>query len=313
MRALKIVLVFVVALIGLSLPALAQSHRIMGGSAGGSKYQFFYDTFLEPSMPEVTGIGGGTLGGEGVIHRFMSDRRQRVYFGYDIMIEVLPDPNTYRINLSPLTLAPDDIRQLFGRDASSWIQLPTPDWRGQAVRTVRPGEVLALDLLTNNSTSQKIIDYITIQTPSSQPPSKLGPWRRDFIYETGTARNFQTDDAELKLDMEGISVNGNLVPFNGGMSGAAIYFYLPMHGRFVLSLTPHPDLGFRQAGEIRGSTLTFAVNDDTFTIVSSGRIAPGSGPFHLFVLHEPTWMPRSGDTSSTEVGAADRLDQLVGR
>jgi hypothetical protein len=72
-------------------------------------------------------------------------------------------------------------------------------------------------------------------------------------------------------------------------------------------------LGFRKAGEIRGSTLSFVLNDDTFTIISSGRIAPGSGPFHVYVLHEPTWLPRSGNTSSAEVGAADRLDQLVGR
>jgi hypothetical protein len=228
------------------------------------------------------------------------------------LIDVLPEPNTYRINLSPLTLTPKDIRQIFGRDASSWSQLPTPDWRGPAVRTIQPGEVLALDLLTNNSTGQKIIDYITVQTPSSQPPLKLGPWRRDFIYETGIARDFQADDAELKLEMEGISINGNLIPLSAGMAGAAVYFYVPMYGRFILSLTPHPRLGFRKVGEIRGSTLTFAIKDDTFTIVSSGRIAPGSGPFHVYVLHEPTWLPRSGNTSGSGVGAG-RLDQLVGR
>src|SRR5262245_53735287 len=130
MRFGRIALTVVVAVIGLCAPALAQSRRLMGGSAGGSKYQFFYDTFLEPAMPEVTGVGGGTLGGEGVIHRFMSDRRLRVFFGYDILIEVLAEPNTYRINLSPLTLTSEDIRQLFGRDASSWTQLPTADWRG---------------------------------------------------------------------------------------------------------------------------------------------------------------------------------------
>jgi hypothetical protein len=113
--------------------------------------------------------------------------------------------------------------------------------------------------------------------------------------------------------METLNVNGNLIPFRSGMSGAAVHFYLPMRGRFILSLTPHPELGFRKAGEVRGSTLTFTIDNDTFTIVSTGRIAPGSGPFSLYVLHEPAWLPRSGNTSSSEVGAADRLDQLIGR
>jgi hypothetical protein len=293
------------------VPAIAQSRRIMGGSAGGTKYQFFYDTFLDPAAPEVTDMGGGTIGGEGIIHRFIGDRRHRVFFGYDISIDVLPEPNTYRIIFSRLTLTPENARQVFGDNAASWVQLSTPDWSGTAVRTIQAGEVLALDLLTNNATGQKIVDYVTVQTPSSKPPSKLGPLPRDFIYETGTARDFRAEDAEIRIETEGFDVNGTVISFKGGMTGAAVYFYLPMRGRFILSLTPHPELGFRHAGEIRGSTITFSVDDDTYTIVSAGRVAPGSGPFHLYVLHEPGWLPSSGDAASAIVGAADRLDHLI--
>src|SRR5262245_4313537 len=96
MKTLKIVLALFSVLVGCT-PAFAQSRRIMGGSAGSSRYQFFYDSFLDPAMPEVESVGGGTIGGEGTIHRFMSDRRQRVYFGYDLTIEVLPDPGMFRI------------------------------------------------------------------------------------------------------------------------------------------------------------------------------------------------------------------------
>jgi hypothetical protein len=243
----------------------------------------------------------------------MQDRSQRVYFGYDILIDVLSEPNTYRINISQLTMTPEDARQIFGPNAADWTQLPTPEWGGTAMRTIQAGQVLALDLLTNKSTGQKIVDYITVQTSSSQPPSKLGPWPRDFVYETGMPRDFQAEDAELKIDMEAFTINGKPLPFTSNISGAALYFYLPPHGRFVLSLTPHTELGFRKAGEIRGSTLTFTVDDDMISIVSSGRIAPGSGPFHAYVLHEPNWAPSSGNVSLPEVGAADRLDQLVRR
>lgn len=296
----------------LSAPAFAQSRRLLGGSAGGSKYQFFYDTLLEPSLPAVGNLGGGTIGGEGTIHRLMWDRRQHIYFGYDVSIETLSEPNTYRMTFGELTLSQKDTYVL-GGDPSTWTALPAPDWGGPAVRTVRAGEVLSLDLLTNNTTGQKIVDYVTVQGPSAKPAAD--PWHADFIYETGMPRDFRTDDAALEIRLPRISVNGDLGTASVGTGevvyGAAVWFYLPMRGRFILSLTPHPEFGFKSAGEIRGSSLSFTIGSDTFNLVSSGRIAPGSGPFNLYVLNDPAWRPASGDGSVPAWGGADRLDQLV--
>lgn len=299
-------------LIFVSAPAFAQSRRLLGGSAGGSKYQFFYDTLLEPSVPEVGNLGGGTIGGEGTIHRLMWDRRQHVYFGYDVSIEPLSEPNTYRMSFGELTLSAKDTYVL-GGDPSSWTSLPAPDWGGPAVRTVRAGEVLALDLLTNNTTGQKIVDYVTVQGPSAKPASD--PWHANFIYETGAPRDFRAEDAALEIRLPRISVNGD--PGNSAMTtgevmyGAAVWFYLPSHGRFILSLTPHPELGFRPAGEIRGSSLTFTMGNDTFDLVSGGRIAPGSGPFNLYVWNDPAWKPPDGQANAPAWGSADRMDQLI--
>src|SRR5262249_15727693 len=263
-------------------PAFAESRRIMGGSAGGSRYQFFYQTFLDPPVPELGNMGGGTVGGEGIIHRFMSDRRQRVYFGYDVLIEVLPQPNTYRVSLTQLSS--DSIREILGNDASSWTQLPAPDWGGPAVRTIRAGEVLALDLLTNSATGQKIVDYITVKGPSFDPS-----WR--FIYETGTAQDFRVEDATLQLFSPHVSVNGEestfFIPTTTVVNGPVVWFYIPYHGRFILSLLPHPGLGFMKSGEIRGTTMTFTIDGDTYNLVSAERIAPGQHPFNLYVRHEP--------------------------
>jgi hypothetical protein len=303
-----------IVLILLASPVFGQSRRLLGGSAGGNKYQFFYDTLLEPSLPEVGNLGGGTIGGEGTIHRLMWDRRQRVYFGYDVSIEALSEPNTYRMSFGELTLSAEDTYVL-GGDPSTWTSLPAPDWGGPAVRTVRAGEVLSLDLLTNDTTGQKIVDYVTVQGPSAKPSAD--PWHADFIYETGTPRDFRADDAALEIRLPRISVNGDLgtsaITTGEVVYGTAVWFYLPAHGRFILSLTPHPELGFRNSGEIRGSALTFTAGNDTFNLVSSGRIAPGSGPFHLYVVHDPMWRPPSSDGSAAQWGAADRLEQLFGK
>lgn len=307
MRLHKIVVAALI-LIGMYVPALAESRRIMGGSAGGSKYQFFYDTFLDPSLPELGSMGGGTIGGEGIIHRFMSDRRQRVYFGYDISIDVLPEQNTYRITFSQLT--PDSVRQVLGDDAANWTQLPAPDWGGPAVRIIREGEILALDLLTNSATGQKIVDYVTVKGPT---PNLA--W--DFIYETGTPRDFRVEDAALELRAPHVSVNGQVatsaIPEGVAAYGPVVWFYLPMYGRFMLSLRPHPELGFLKTGEIRGSNLTFNIGDDTFTVASAVRIAPGQHPFNLYVLHEPAWRPPDANTSGWAGGAAESPEQLIGK
>src|SRR5436190_18796364 len=266
MRTAKLALA-VAFIIGFLVPAHAESHRIMGGSAGGKKYQFFYETFLDPSYPEIGNLGGGTIGGEGTIHRFMSDRRQHVYFGYDVSIQELAQPNTYRLTFSQLTS--ESIRDVLGADASSWAQLPAPDWGGPAVRTVQGGEVLSLDLLMNAATGQKIVDYVSIKGPSFDPD-----WR--FVYETGTPQDFRIDDAALDLATPQVSVNGQPAAIPGAfMYGPAVWFYLPAHGRFILSLLPHTDLGFVKLGEVRGSTLNFTAGTDTFNLISARRIAPG--------------------------------------
>jgi hypothetical protein len=298
--------------ISLCSSAFAQSRRLQSGSAGAGNFQFFHDTYLDPAVPEIASIGGGTItdGAEAVVHRFMLDASRRVYFGYDASIDVLPEPDTYRVTFSQLTMSSQSARKILGDDASSWSALPTPDWAGPAVRTVRAGEVLVLDLLTNSTTGQKIIDYVTVQSPSAQPPTSLGPGRADFVYETGTPRDLQPEDVWLDLRTPRVTINGNLVPsaILGDVSGPAPWFYVPMHGRFILSVTPHHQ--FRKAGEIRGSTLTFTLGDDTFGVVSEGRIAPGSGPFNLYVLHEPDWRPPHNDTSKAfGVAAPDRIDR----
>src|SRR6185295_9688585 len=148
-----------------------------------------------------------------------------VYFGYDISIEELPEPNTYRVAFSQLT--GEAVRDIMGNDAASWTQLPAPDWGGPAVRTIRAGEVLALDLLTNSTTGQKIVDYVTVKGSGFNPA-----W--DFIYETGTAQDFRVEDAALELRTPYVSVNGqqgaSAIPTGVVVHGPLVWFYLPNYG-----------------------------------------------------------------------------------
>jgi len=278
--------------------SFAQTRRLMSGAGGQDEASyFFYETFVEPSEPAVEKIGGGIMVGK-QIHRVMLDADNRVYFGYDVAIERLPGTNGYRVSFSPLNMAPDELR-VFGEDTVTFRALGVPDWGGAAVRDIHPGDVLALTLMNNPKTGQKIVDYVTV-TRQSEPPKELGPLPRNFIDEQGTPRDFRSADALLSINPESATLDGASIRIAGGVTAPLPYFPVPQHGRLIISLAPQPDLGFRKAGEIRGSKLTVTFEGHTLNLISNGRIAPGAGPFNVYVLHQPEFTERSWGGTSLE-------------
>ena len=100
----------------------------------------------------------------------------------------------------------------------------------------------------------------------------------------------------------------------GGLTGAVLWFYLPRQGRFVVSLLPHPNLGFFRVGEVSDMVLTFTQGADQYRIESTRRIAPGTGRFHVYVQHDGSWRP-AGDfaTAPLLMGGADRPEYVIAK
>ena len=317
----------IVIVAGLCLPAFAQSVRLDQGVETRKNFGFYWETRLEPETPAmdvgtISTVTTGSSKDRDIIYRLEGDRSRHVYFGYQAQVEVLVEPNAYRITFSPID--PSTARQLmsvtFGKeDPDSWTQLSTTTWGTGAPQTIHGGDVVAMDLLKNAATGQKIVDYVTVQEPPSPEIGfqNLKAQAREFAFATGAARDFRADDGELRIRDARVSIGGKLDPstakFKGEVSGLVLWFYLPKRGRFILSLTPHANLGFRRAGEVRGSTLSFTIGSETFKLVANGAIAPTQAAFNLYVLHEPTSKPdyAFADTSAFSMGAADRAESLV--
>jgi hypothetical protein len=112
-----------------------------------------------------------------------------------------------------------------------------------------------------------------------------------------------------------VSVNGKLLPatanFTGGVTGAAVSFYIPDLGRYFLSLAPHPELGFQKAGEIRGSSINLKIGSDEITLECNGRVAPGDAPYNLYVLYDAGWRPKDANARNaflmTAGGSPEKL------
>jgi len=309
-------LLTIVALFSLRAPAAAQSSKIIqSGSAG----RFFYEERLEPGSPELKDVVSGTVTDTGGIHRFMADQVRKVYFGYDVSIEELPEPNTYRVAFSRIKLTPALAKAMFlAGDPSDWKPLATA-WDSPAVRTMRLGDVVAIPLLTNSTTGQKVVDYVTVQEPKQQAEGfdALNSISREFAFAKGSPRDFRAEDAELRIRGPRLSINGKLDSTSQSsaleretVAGPIIWFYAANRGRFYLSLTPQADLGFRKAGEVRGSILEFTVGGDGFQIVGGEAIAPSHAAYNLYVLHDPAWKPSYpfADPSRFTLGVIDKSE-----
>jgi len=139
---------------------------------------------------------------------------------------------------------------------------------------------------------------MALKAQAFTPPTVAGP-----------AREFSVEDAELRIGQFRISVNGTseTPPKSAAAStGALVWFSLPNRGRYVLSLAPHPDLGFTKTGEVRGGVVTFSLGGETIKLECPNAIAPGDSAYNLYVLHDPLWEPTAqAQRSDVQYGSVD--------
>jgi hypothetical protein len=139
----------------------------------------------------------------------------------------------------------------------------------------------------------------TAVLPDDPPPvtTHIRQPSKDFYAEDGelefTGPTLTLDGKEMQLPQEAVAVKGNIV-----------WIYVPGHGRYLLSLKPHADLGFSLAGQVGGTSLWFKLRDEEIQIDADERIAPGSATYNLYALHESDWLPlKDSDPSITAVGS----------
>ena len=265
-------------------------------------FSILFESRLEPSgtPSQARGFGGGVKVSDNLFHRFLRDRTQKKYFGYDIEVDAVNGEKAYLVSILPLSLGPERMRF---EDPDSWSALSLP--RYPPPQKVGWGDRIAFDLLINPETGQRIVEYLSIGDD---------PQRR--IAARGPARDFTVEDAELSLSRPRFAVNGKpleaTAKWSQSVTGRVGWIYLRPQGRFLFSLLPRGELGFRRAGEIRGSTLTFDWGADSYQLNCWGRIAPGSGAYHLYVFHDPVYRPRGRDAEAEFLmGAADRAESLL--
>lgn len=279
-----------VSLVLLSAAVSPAYQVIQSGSGSKDGAGFRYETRVEPRIEgqKVIGFSGGGIHAGARFHRYLQDDATRRYVGYDLTLNKRGD-GTMVVILGELSLAGEKLGL-----KGEWTQVPLRV--NSSPQTIQPGDEIVIDMFTNPVTGQKLLDHLFFDDTSGA-----------LRLPEGSPRDFTIDDVPLTLTGAKISLNGKQLESTGrgAISGEAVYFYLPGHGRYAMSLAPNLDLGFRKLGEVRGSRITFINGNDRWSVDCDGPIAPGGGVFNLYVYPDPGWRPSKGaDTSQMGASAA---------
>lgn len=207
----------------------------------------------------VVGSYNGAVESEGAVwNRVVYDKTGKAIFAYALEAGRGSPPDKFYIRIKPVELAYAWKLQKGGVPTVSAIR---------EFADVKSGQSVALDILYNRTTGDKIYDLL-------QP----------FAAPVGD---------ELAFSGMSMTVNGQaLKELAGvGMTGAGVLIYAPGHGAWVMAAQARP--GFSAIGHVEGGRLWFESDGDRVEIQSKGPVLSNPEKNVVWVRHEPGWRSES--------------------
>lgn len=313
---------FFALLLAGGLAASAHGQRGILGAAGtycrdGWKFSASY--VLEPPLPccQHISIQGATDvmhtdakdGRPDMFHRFFVDPSAQTYWGYDIEVEPLGETGSARLRFKPFSLRADQLPKDYHASPSP-IHIPgIADFRALPppqlpTGTFQSGQVIAVDVLKNLATGQKVVDYIEVEFEPTYVPSNAEP------------RDFQVSDVLIHIFDPYLRVNGTDVPqaiavADRWLHGKLVWLSIPGHGRFLLSLSPYAGYPFQRSGVVSGSRLSFSWSGDRYDVQTRKQITEVGGNWNLYVLAAPVTSAAAGQGFS--FGEVNSVEEFLSK
>jgi GWxTD domain-containing protein len=293
LHSLTIILLLCLACVQGAIAQEGRKEQIVVPMRGG----YFVNFSTTPGVDGGSANGWSTTFAEAyfesnTIRRVFIDSAGSTYFGYALVIEPLASTRQFRVSVRPLSA--EDEQELRARK-SFQTRAVHPNYnatgfaRSAAPQVISDGDTFALDVLVNQKTGDKVTDFITVSADES------------VVRETSTRgamapRDFTLEDVEMKMINYQLLVNGEQVAGakrTGACAGPVIWFHLQDRGRFIFSLKPHEGYNFQKLGTIERNKIKFTLGSETFEWVSDAAVVSGGGPWNLYVLYDPTYVPDS--------------------
>jgi hypothetical protein len=313
-------IILVLLFCGLVRPAGAQSEEIASAAMvlpDGTNIQI--STFSDPpsarfQASEAQGpTGGGFRRTDKAIHRFFFDHRNRLYFGYDLVVEKLKETGQFRISIGPLSVPPEDLDPYSKREG--YISLASVNYPPPQI--IDDQDAIMFDVLFNPKTQQKIAEKITVSSSSlsyklKQFDNSLTMVKDDLtlLIPDQAPRDFRLDDVKLKVSNPFLSINGQVVFSAKGatVSSTMLWLSVPGRGRFLLSINPREGYRFEKAGFILYNLVSIQLDGEQYLLHSDVPILDATGNWYLYVLRQPSYRMSSGEEVNYDVGATNQIE-----
>jgi len=239
-----------------------------------------------------------------IIHRVLMDAAGKYIFGYDLLIQAVPASKKFNIAVKPLEVQIEN-KLLASSSDGQPVRIATLPQSGEP-QILDDGDSFALDLLVNQHTGVKIVDFVRVSF------DRLNLW--DDNPRT-LPRDFTLDAVTLTLMDFRLLIDGNLVASGKpgtNFAGALLWCYVEGQGRFIFSLVPRDGYQFQKVGIINENKIEFTVKGKHYEWLSRSRILPSGGSWNIWVLHDPKYVPfGSQEIVKKEKNKLDRLDDSI--
>ena len=245
-------------------------------------------------------------GSPDIFHRVFVDPVEQTYWGYDVEVDPVGETGTARLRFRPFSLRadqlPTDYHPRRVPEVATFRALPSPQF---PAGTFQSGQVIAVDVMNNSATGQKVVDYIDVEFEPVFTSSKADP------------RDFEVSDVLLHITTPSLRVNGadvtaTLTIADRWLRGRLLWLLIPGHGKFLLSLCPYAGYAFQREGVVSGSGLSFSWNGDHFDLVTRATITEPSGNWNLYVLPAPSGSANTGEQGFS-YGELNSVEEFVSR
>lgn len=195
-------------------------------------------------------------------HRIVKDKRDHPVFAYDLQAGRASAPGTFFIRIRPI-------------DPAYAGAMPTVSGVREFT-AIRAGQSVALDILSNPATGDKIFDVLapSVEKAAGNPPATNGG--PEFVFQNASV----SINGQAVKDLTGIS-----------MTGAAAMLYLPGRGGYFISQEARPE--FQQIVHVDRDRLWFDLDYDRIEIRSKGDLLPKAGNLAIWVKHDRAFRPET--------------------
>lgn len=259
-----------------------------------------------PGNSDSAGYSNGfTFSGNNTVHRVLTDTKNKIYFGYDVVVEKQGDAEKFRVSIKPLSKSPNqifrgnaDTSASKSPDYDSFISRSLPKYPDAVM--LNDGETITLDILENPQTRAKISDVIRV----TSKPKKFG----NYFSDRGKAKDFTIEDVNMYLDSPDILINAEKSKFDARVSGPVIWAYVHGKGRFIFSFVPQPGYDFQKNGMILDNKIVFDHNGESYEFANKSPVLGSGGKWNLWVMLDQNY--KLSSESPYQFGAADKVGYL---